>query len=103
MVAARRSVYGAQMLPRTTNFGVTPAEARELHENQHRSDLKLVCLGLPVFSNTTNFGVTPEEARELHEKQKAYNAANATVGKDAVTQKDGGIWDGTQTKSNNLI
>ncbi|KAI1029255.1 hypothetical protein LB505_006241 [Fusarium chuoi] len=131
MVAARRSVYGAQMLPRTTNFGVTPAEARELHENQHRSDLKLVCLGLPggcmmlspffwpvrfhvivggaehiiyvIFSNTTNFGVTPEEARELHEKQKAYNAANATVGKDAVTQQDGGIWDGTPTKSNNLI
>ncbi|KAF5623716.1 mei2-like protein [Fusarium sp. NRRL 25303] len=130
MVAARRSMYGADMLPRTTNFGVTPEEARELHQNQHRSDLKLVCLGLPggcmmlspffwsvrfyvivgggrayhlFFSNTTNFGVTHEEARELHEKQQAYNAANATAGKGAVTQQDGGIWDGTQTKHNNLI
>ncbi|KAF5627164.1 mei2-like protein [Fusarium sp. NRRL 25303] len=34
MVAARRSMYGADMLPRTTNFGVTPEEARELHEKQ---------------------------------------------------------------------
>ncbi|RBA12366.1 hypothetical protein FPRO05_03816 [Fusarium proliferatum] len=34
MVAARRSVYGAHMLPRTTNFGVTPEEARELHQSQ---------------------------------------------------------------------
>ncbi|KAI1012600.1 hypothetical protein LB504_008439 [Fusarium proliferatum] len=142
MVAARRSMYGADMLPRTTNFGVTPEEARELNKKQQGSVLKLVCLGLPggymmlspffwavrfyvivggaehtiyscppsqhansqtVFSNTTNFGVTPEEARELHEKQQAYNAANATVGKGAVTQQDGGIWDGTQTKHNNLI
>ncbi|CVL02679.1 uncharacterized protein FMAN_00181 [Fusarium mangiferae] len=47
MVAARRSMYGADMLPRTTNFGVTPEDARELHQNQHRSDPKLVCLGLP--------------------------------------------------------
>ncbi|KAI1023225.1 hypothetical protein LB503_000278 [Fusarium chuoi] len=63
MVAARRSMYGAHMLPRTTNFGVTPEEARELHENQ-----------------------------------KAYDTANAIVGKDDVTQKDGGIWDGGAAK-----
>ncbi|KAF5688965.1 mei2-like protein [Fusarium circinatum] len=38
MVAARRSVYGAEMLPRTTNFGVTPEEARELHRQQKEYD-----------------------------------------------------------------
>ncbi|CVL02956.1 uncharacterized protein FPRN_00177 [Fusarium proliferatum] len=94
MVAARRSMYGADMLPRTTNFGVTPEEARELNKKQHGSVLKLVCLGLPgVFSNTTNFGVTPEEARELHQSQKAYDAAKATAAPDG-----GGIWDGGASK-----
>ncbi|KAF5647510.1 mei2-like protein [Fusarium tjaetaba] len=34
MVAARRSVYGAHMLPQTTQFGVSVEEARELHEKQ---------------------------------------------------------------------
>ncbi|KAF5988283.1 mei2-like protein [Fusarium coicis] len=34
MVAARRSVYGADMLPRTTAFGVTIEEARQLHRKQ---------------------------------------------------------------------
>ncbi|PNP80096.1 hypothetical protein FNYG_06806 [Fusarium nygamai] len=34
MVAARRSMYGADMLPRTTAFGVTVEEARELHKKQ---------------------------------------------------------------------
>ncbi|EWG36335.1 hypothetical protein FVEG_00408 [Fusarium verticillioides 7600] len=34
MVAARRSVYGAHMLPQTTEFGVTVEEARELHKRQ---------------------------------------------------------------------
>ncbi|KAF5720341.1 mei2-like protein [Fusarium mundagurra] len=38
MVAARRSVYGANMLPRTTEFGVTVEEARELHEKQKAHD-----------------------------------------------------------------
>ncbi|KAF4494690.1 hypothetical protein FAGAP_9176 [Fusarium agapanthi] len=38
MVAARRSVYGAEMLPRTTDFGVTPEEARELHRKQQAYD-----------------------------------------------------------------
>ncbi|KAF5567355.1 mei2-like protein [Fusarium napiforme] len=33
-LVARRSVYGAHMLPRTTEFGVTIEEARELHEKQ---------------------------------------------------------------------
>ncbi|SCV50745.1 related to mei2 protein [Fusarium fujikuroi] len=128
MVAARRSMYGADMLPRTTNFGVTPEEARELNKKQHGSVLKLVCLGIPggcmmlspflwavrfyvivgeaehiiytVFSNTTNFGVTPEEARELHQSQKAYDAAKATAAPDG-----GGIWDGGASKDDpsNLI
>ncbi|CZR35683.1 uncharacterized protein FPRO_00194 [Fusarium proliferatum ET1] len=121
MVAARRSMYGADMLPRTTNFGVTPEEARELNKKQHGSVLKLVCLGLPggcmmlspflwavrfyvivgeaehiiyvIFSNTTNFGVTPEEARELHQSQKAHDAAKATAAPDG-----GGIWDGGASK-----
>ncbi|KAF5629453.1 mei2-like protein [Fusarium sp. NRRL 52700] len=34
MVAARRSIYGADMLPRTVDFGVTAEEARELHKKQ---------------------------------------------------------------------
>ncbi|KAG4279209.1 hypothetical protein FPRO04_05750 [Fusarium proliferatum] len=121
MVAARRSMYGADMLPRTTNFGVTPEEARELNKKQHGSVLKLVCLDLPggcmmlspflwavrfyvivgeaehiiyvIFSNTTNFGVTPEEARELHQSQKAHDAAKATAAPDG-----GGIWDGGASK-----
>ncbi|KAF5973010.1 mei2-like protein [Fusarium bulbicola] len=38
MVAARRSMYGADMLPRTTAFGVTPEEARELHKKQQAYD-----------------------------------------------------------------
>ncbi|KAF4444782.1 hypothetical protein FACUT_437 [Fusarium acutatum] len=38
MVAARRSVYGAEILPRTTDFGVTPGEARELHQKQQAYD-----------------------------------------------------------------
>ncbi|KAF5565315.1 mei2-like protein [Fusarium phyllophilum] len=66
MVAARRSVYGANMLPRTTEFGVTV-----------------------------------EEARQLHEKQKASDASKGAT-QDTAVQKDGGIWDGTQT-NNNLI
>ncbi|VTT73745.1 unnamed protein product [Fusarium fujikuroi] len=128
MVAARRSMYGADMLPRTTNFGVTPEEARELNKKQHGSVLKLVCLGLPggcmmlspflwavrfyvivgeaehiiyvIFSNTTKFGVTPEEARELHQSQKAYDGAKATAAPDG-----GGIWDGGASKDDpsNLI
>ncbi|TVY70211.1 hypothetical protein Focb16_v000215 [Fusarium oxysporum f. sp. cubense] len=43
---ARRTVYGANMLPQTTDFGVTPDEARALHKKQHESDSKMVCLGL---------------------------------------------------------
>lgn len=43
---ARRTVYGAHMLPQTTDFGVTPNEARALHKKQHESDSKMVCLGL---------------------------------------------------------
>ncbi|KAL7760947.1 hypothetical protein ACKLNR_007482 [Fusarium oxysporum f. sp. zingiberi] len=46
MEAARRTVYGANMLPQTTDFGVTPDEARALHKKQHESDSKMVCLGL---------------------------------------------------------
>ncbi|KAF4439979.1 hypothetical protein FACUT_3754 [Fusarium acutatum] len=65
MVAARRSMYGADMLPRTTDFGVTPEEARELHQNQ-----------------------------------KAYEAGKETAAQDATVQKDGGIWDGTETNNN---
>ncbi|PNP77714.1 hypothetical protein FNYG_08795 [Fusarium nygamai] len=38
MVAARRSMYGADMLPRTTEFGVTVEEARELHQKQKADD-----------------------------------------------------------------
>lgn len=34
------------MLPQTTDFGVTPDEARALHKKQHESDSKMVCLGL---------------------------------------------------------
>ncbi|KAF5611883.1 mei2-like protein [Fusarium subglutinans] len=34
---ARRSVYGAEMLPRTTDFGVTPEEAKALHQKQKAS------------------------------------------------------------------
>ncbi|KAF5697824.1 mei2-like protein [Fusarium globosum] len=128
MVAVRRSMYGADMLPRTTNFGVTPEEALELNKKQHGSVLKLVCLGLPggcmmsspflwavrfyvivgeaehiiyvIFSNTTNFGVTPEEARELHQSQKASDAAKVTAAPDG-----GGIWDGGASKDDpsNLI
>ncbi|QGI75230.1 unnamed protein product [Fusarium fujikuroi] len=120
MVAARRSMYGADMLPRTTNFGVTPEEARELNKKQHGSVLKLwlhdvvtVPLGGTIlcnrrggrayhlfFSNTTNFGVTPEEARELHQSQKAYDGAKATAAPDG-----GGIWDGGASKDDpsNLI
>ncbi|KAF5607021.1 mei2-like protein [Fusarium subglutinans] len=37
MVAARRSVYGAEMLPRTMDFGVTPEEAKALHQKQKAS------------------------------------------------------------------
>ncbi|KAI7762015.1 hypothetical protein LZL87_004322 [Fusarium oxysporum] len=39
---ARRAVYGANMLPRTTDFGVTPDQARALHKKQHESDSKAV-------------------------------------------------------------
>ncbi|KAF5969937.1 mei2-like protein [Fusarium bulbicola] len=35
---ARRSVYGADMLPHTTDFGVTPEEARALHKKQQVED-----------------------------------------------------------------
>ncbi|KAG7420942.1 hypothetical protein LZL87_005483 [Fusarium oxysporum] len=38
MEAARRSVYGAHMLPRTTDFGVSPEEARALHKKQQYED-----------------------------------------------------------------
>ncbi|KAG5755371.1 hypothetical protein H9Q70_002047 [Fusarium xylarioides] len=44
---ARRSVYGAEMLPRTTDFGVTPEEARQLKQKQDGGDWKLMYLGLP--------------------------------------------------------
>ncbi|KAF5556721.1 meiosis mei2 [Fusarium phyllophilum] len=147
---ARRSVYGAEMLPRTTDFGVTPEEARQLKKKQDGCDWKLMYLGLPggcmmlssfiwairfhaivgeaeyiidFFQHhwacggrhgrrspirvrcpyappTTDFGVTLEEARELHEKQKANDAGKVTAAQDAAVQKDGGIWDGTQTNNN---
>ncbi|KAF4945573.1 hypothetical protein FGADI_11829 [Fusarium gaditjirri] len=38
LVASRRSVYGAHMVPRTVNFGVTPEEARTLHAKQAAED-----------------------------------------------------------------
>ncbi|KAG5750309.1 hypothetical protein H9Q69_007744 [Fusarium xylarioides] len=38
MVAARRSVYGAHMLPRTTDFGVSVEEARHLKQKQEAED-----------------------------------------------------------------
>ncbi|EWY92692.1 hypothetical protein FOYG_06182 [Fusarium oxysporum NRRL 32931] len=38
MEAARRSVYGAHMLPQTTDFGVSPEEARALHKKQQDED-----------------------------------------------------------------
>ncbi|KAF5603069.1 mei2-like protein [Fusarium pseudocircinatum] len=38
MVAARRSVYGAHMLPQTTEFGVSAEEARQLHQKQKAED-----------------------------------------------------------------
>jgi hypothetical protein len=38
MEAARRSVYGAHMVPRTTDFGVTTEQARALNVKQHQED-----------------------------------------------------------------
>ncbi|KAF5551775.1 mei2-like protein [Fusarium napiforme] len=38
MVAARRSMYGADMLPRTTAFGVSVEEARHLKQKQEAED-----------------------------------------------------------------
>ncbi|KAF5693741.1 mei2-like protein [Fusarium denticulatum] len=38
MVAARRSMYGADMLPRTTAFGVSVEGARQLHQKQKTDD-----------------------------------------------------------------
>ncbi|KAF5685200.1 mei2-like protein [Fusarium denticulatum] len=38
MVAARRSMYGADMLPRTTAFGVSVEEARQLKKKQEAED-----------------------------------------------------------------
>ncbi|KAF5601031.1 mei2-like protein [Fusarium pseudoanthophilum] len=38
MVAARRSVYGAHMVPQTTEFGVTIEEARKIKKKQEADD-----------------------------------------------------------------
>ncbi|KAF5596351.1 mei2-like protein [Fusarium pseudocircinatum] len=37
-LVARRSVYGAHMLPQTTEFGVSVEEARQLHQKQKAED-----------------------------------------------------------------
>ncbi|KAF4502736.1 hypothetical protein FAGAP_1039 [Fusarium agapanthi] len=65
---ARRSMYGADMLPRTTDFGVTPEEARELHQKQQAYDAANV------------------------------NAGKEAAAQDAAVRGDGGIWDGSAPK-----
>ncbi|EXA54606.1 hypothetical protein FOVG_02025 [Fusarium oxysporum f. sp. pisi HDV247] len=72
MEAARRTVYGANMLPQTTDFGVTPDEARALHRKQHESDSKM--LRFHVIAGKAEYIIDFFQPRGIRSKGK-----NATV------------------------
>ncbi|EGU82151.1 hypothetical protein FOXB_07354 [Fusarium oxysporum f. sp. conglutinans Fo5176] len=69
---ARRTVYGANMLPQTTDFGVTPDEARALHKKQHESDSKM--LRFHVIAGKAEYIIDFFQPRGIRSKGK-----NATV------------------------
>ncbi|KAG7421736.1 hypothetical protein Forpe1208_v001796 [Fusarium oxysporum f. sp. rapae] len=126
MEAARRAVYGANMLPRTTDFGVTPDQARALHKKQHESDSKAVFLGLSgdcmMFSSAlrqVRFHVIVGKAEYIIDffqprgmRSKGKNATvfypegsptvdaaqSQAAANDAAVQEEGGISDGGPTK-----
>ncbi|KAH7213736.1 hypothetical protein BKA60DRAFT_543288 [Fusarium oxysporum] len=116
MEAARRTVYGANMLPQTTDFGVTPDEARALHKKQHESDSKM--LRFHVIAGKAEYIIDFFQPRGIRSKGKnatvfypqgsptvasaqsqaaAEDAAKKTA-KDAAIQEEDGIFDGGTTK-----
>ncbi|KAH7182027.1 hypothetical protein DER46DRAFT_568607 [Fusarium sp. MPI-SDFR-AT-0072] len=109
---ARRAVYGANMLPRTTDFGVTPDQARALHKKQHESDSKAV--RFHVIVGKAEYIIDFFQPRGMRSKGKnatvfypegsptvaaaQSQAAAKDAAKDAAVQEEGGISDGGPTK-----
>ncbi|KAJ4112215.1 hypothetical protein NW765_015284 [Fusarium oxysporum] len=111
MEAARRTVYGAHMLPQTTDFGVTPDEARALHKKQHESDSKMVCLGLSggcmMLSSVLRQFFQPRGIRSKGKNATVLypqgsptvaSAQSQAAAEDAAIQVEDGIFDGGPTK-----
>ncbi|KAH7217849.1 hypothetical protein DER44DRAFT_878006 [Fusarium oxysporum] len=113
---ARRTMYGVNMLPQTTDFGVTPDEARALHKKQHESDSKM--LRFHVIAGKAEYIIDFFQPRGIRSKGKnatvfypqgsptvasaqsqaaAEDAAKKTA-KDAAIQEEDGIFDGGPTK-----
>ncbi|KAI3585817.1 hypothetical protein IWW34DRAFT_798987 [Fusarium oxysporum f. sp. albedinis] len=96
---ARRTVYGAHMLPQTTDFGVTPDEARALHKKQHESDSKMAEYIIDFFQ--------PRGIRSKGKNATVFypqgsptvaSAQSQAAAEDAAIQEEDGIFDGGPTK-----
>ncbi|EXK46515.1 hypothetical protein FOXG_10999 [Fusarium oxysporum f. sp. lycopersici 4287] len=93
MEAARRTVYGAHMLPQTTDFGVTPDEARALHKKQHESDSKMFFQPRGIRSKGKNATVLYPQGSPT-----VASAQSQAAAEDAAIQEEDGIFDGGPTK-----
>ncbi|KAM5379715.1 hypothetical protein ACJA88_005143 [Fusarium oxysporum] len=93
MEAALRTVYGAHMLPQTTDFGVTPDEARALHKKQHESDFKMFFQPRGIRSKGKNATVLYPQGSPT-----VASAQSQAAAEDAAIQVEDGIFDGGPTK-----
>ncbi|RKK30002.1 hypothetical protein BFJ63_vAg6026 [Fusarium oxysporum f. sp. narcissi] len=99
MKAARRTVYGAHMLPQTTDFGVTPDEARALHKKQHESDSKMAEYIIDFFQ-PRGIRSKGKNATVLYPQGSptVASAQSQAAAEDAAIQVEDGIFDGGPTK-----
>ncbi|PCD44758.1 hypothetical protein AU210_000213 [Fusarium oxysporum f. sp. radicis-cucumerinum] len=96
---ARRTVYGAHMLPQTTDFGVTPDEARALHKKQHESDSKMAEYIIDFFQ-PRGIRSKGKNATVLYPQGSptVASAQSQAAAEDAAIQVEDGIFDGGPTK-----
>ncbi|EMT64774.1 hypothetical protein FOC4_g10007458 [Fusarium odoratissimum] len=94
---ARRTVYGVNMLPQTTDFGVTPDEARALHKKQHESDSKMLRFH---FFQPRGIRSKGKNATVFYPQGSptVASAQSQAAAEDAAIQEEDGIFDGGPTK-----